>query len=171
MKSIFALFLGAILVTNINAAAADPTLHYELVRLTTDIAAGADRHEWDRVRSAMTDEVTTDYTRLFGDEPVTQPADELVKGWANFLPGFETTQHMITNQAVKSVEGDRASAESDVLVTHRIGENFWVLGARYSYELRKVDSNWLVSSMSITPLWETGDRGLVQQAAERSAAE
>ncbi|MEO0979857.1 MAG: nuclear transport factor 2 family protein, partial [Pseudomonadota bacterium] len=64
-------------------AMADQT---EISRSITDIAAGADRHDWNRVRSAFADTVTSDYTSLWGGEPVTQPADELVAGWSGFLP-------------------------------------------------------------------------------------
>ncbi|MEM9741018.1 MAG: nuclear transport factor 2 family protein, partial [Pseudomonadota bacterium] len=56
-----------------------------ITRTLTDIAAGSDRHEWTRVRSAFADTVTTDYTGLWGGDLVTQPADELISGWAAFL--------------------------------------------------------------------------------------
>ena len=52
------------------AALADPA---EISRSITDIAAGADRHDWTRVRGAFAETVTTDYTSLWGGDPVTQP--------------------------------------------------------------------------------------------------
>lgn len=48
------------------AAVADQT---EITRTLTDIAAGADRHQWARVRDAFADTVTTDYTSLWGGDP------------------------------------------------------------------------------------------------------
>lgn len=133
----------------------------------TDIAAGADRHDWDRVRGAFSDTVTTDYTSLWGGKPVTQTADELVAGWANFLPGFDTTHHMVTNHAVTYTDASTARAEADFTATHRIGNELWVLGGRYSYKLKQTKGRWLVTDMKMTALWETGDRGLTAKAAER----
>ncbi|MEM1362789.1 MAG: nuclear transport factor 2 family protein [Pseudomonadota bacterium] len=149
------------------AAMADPT---DITRTITDIAAGADRHDWDRVEAAFADTVTTDYSSLWGGEPTAQPAAELVAGWAGFLPGFDVTHHMVTNHAVTGIEETEAQAEADFTATHRIGDGLWVLGGRYSYDLVYTGERWVVSSLTMTALWETGDRGLVSVASERAAA-
>ena len=141
----------------------------EISRSITDIAAGADRHDWDRVRSAFSETVTTDYTSLWGGDPVTQPADELVAGWSGFLPGFDNTHHMVTNHTITSLDDTKATAEADFTATHRIDDQLWTLGGRYSYELEQFNDRWLVTSMTMTALWETGDRGLVGTAGERAA--
>ncbi|WP_170330978.1 nuclear transport factor 2 family protein [Ruegeria arenilitoris] len=135
----------------------------------TDIAAGADRHDWTRVRTAFADTVTTDYTGLWGGDPVTQSADKLIASWAAFLPGFEITHHMVTNHTVTELANTAAKAEADFTATHRINDEFWVLGGRYSYDLVKDGADWKVTSVTMTPLWETGDRALVAQAGERAA--
>ena len=141
----------------------------EISRSITDIAAGADRHDWERVRSAFADTVTTDYSSLWGGDPVTQPADELVAGWSSFLPGFDVTHHMVANHAITSIDDATATAEADFTANHRINDQLWTLGGRYSYELEQSDERWLVTSMTMTALWETGDRGLVAMAGERAA--
>ncbi len=135
----------------------------------TDIAAGADRHDWTRVRSAFSDTVTTDYTSLWGGDPVTQSADELVAGWSAFLPGFDATHHMVTNHTVTSLSDKSATAQADFTATHRLDDALWVLGGRYDYELEKSDDRWLVTSMTMTAIWESGDRGLVALAGQRAA--
>ncbi|WP_170773753.1 nuclear transport factor 2 family protein [Ruegeria lacuscaerulensis] len=135
----------------------------------TDIAAGADRHDWARVRGAFSDTVTTDYTSLWGGDPVTQPADELVAGWSAFLPGFDATHHMVTNHTVTSLSDTSATAQADFTATHRLDDGLWVLGGRYDYELEKSDDRWVVTSMTITAIWESGDRGLVALAGQRAA--
>ena len=169
MKNPFPLVLASFLMTNPVAVAKPTTLHVEIVSTITNIAAGADRHDWGRVRSAMAEEITTDYTSLFGGAPVTQPADELVKSWAAFLPGFDSTHHMVTNHTVTSVGPGTATAEADFTATHRIDEALWVLGGRYRYRLRKSDTGWIVTSIGMEALWETGDRAtLVSQALKRA---
>ena len=165
-RSLFATLTAATLLAG--AATADPT---EISRTITDIAAGADRHDWPRVRAAFSDTVTTDYSSLWGGDPVTQPADDLVAGWAGFLPGFEVTHHMVTNHSVTSETETSATAEADFTATHRIDDVLWVLGGRYSYALEKSKGRWVVTAMTMTALWETGDRGLVARASERAASQ
>ena len=104
-----------------------------------------------------------------GGEHATQSANDLVKAWSGFLPGFEMTHHMVTNHTIKSINGDKAEAEADFTATHRIADDFWTLGGRYSYELQRSDGRWLVSHLKMTALWETGDRALVGKAGERAA--
>ncbi len=140
----------------------------EITRSITDIAAGADRHDWPRVRAAFADTVTVDYTSLWGGEPATLPADELIAQWSGFLPGFEITHHMVTNQTVTALDETTASAEADFTATHRIDDALWVLGGRYDYALERAGDRWVVSALTMTALWETGDRDLVAQAAERA---
>ncbi|MEM1006587.1 MAG: nuclear transport factor 2 family protein [Pseudomonadota bacterium] len=139
-------------------------------RSITDIAAGADRHDWDRVRGAFAETVTTDYTSLWGGDPTTQSASDLIAAWSGFLPGFDSTHHMVTNEAIIALDGNRATAEADFTATHRIDDALWTLGGRYTYQLQQDGDRWLVTSLTMTALWETGDRALVGVAAERAAS-
>ena len=164
MKHTFAKTLAVATLIG-GSAMADPA---EITRSITDIAAGADRGDWDRVRGAFAETVTADYTSLWGGDPATQPADELVATWSNFLPGFDNTHHMVTNHTISPISETSAIAEADFTATHRIEDELWTLGGRYTYELEQFGDRWLVTSMTMTALWETGDRGLVGVAAERA---
>lgn len=144
--------------------------HTAIIQTLTDVAAGADRHDWNRVRAAFAETVTTDYTSLWGGAPVTQSAEDLVSGWAAFLPGFDITHHMVTNHTITETADGRAAAEADFTATHRIDDDLWVLGGRYSYALTQTEHRWVVTSLTMTALWETGDRGLVAAAGARAAA-
>lgn len=159
--------LAAATLVSGGAAFADPAAISQVI---TDIAAGADRHDWPRVRAAFADTVTTDYSSLWGGAPVTQPADDLVADWAAFLPGFDITHHMVTNHTITRLNESSAQAEADFTATHRIDDGLWVLGGRYSYELTKSGPRWQVTSMTMTALWETGARDLVATAGKRAAA-
>ncbi|MDK4717297.1 nuclear transport factor 2 family protein [Rhizobium sp. CNPSo 4039] len=138
-----------------------------IIDVITDIAAGADRHQWDRVRSAFADEVVLDYTSLWGGEPSTLSGDEVVASWSGFLPGFDRTLHLVTNHTIVANEDDRAIAEADFQATHRIGNAMWQLMGHYRYELSRVGGTWKVTSLTMTYTHETGDRGLVEQAGRR----
>ncbi|MEM8795266.1 MAG: nuclear transport factor 2 family protein [Pseudomonadota bacterium] len=167
MKHVFLTSLAATLMFG-GVALANPA---EITRSITDIAAGADRHDWKRVEDAFAETVTTDYTSLFGGAAVTQPSKELVAGWASFLPGFDITQHIVTNHSVKMVDDNNAFAEADFIATHRIDGDLWTLGGRYAYELEPSGDRWVVTSMTMTALWETGDRGLIARAGERAQSD
>ena len=162
-KLITVLFAFSLFVGN---AFADSS---QISRSITDIAAGADRHDWNRVQSAFSENVTTDYTSLWGGEPVNQPVDQLVQAWSSFLPGFDSTHHMVTNHSVTSINENSATAEADFIATHRIDDRLWTLGGRYSYHLKQSGDRWLVTSLTMTALWETGDRALVSLAGQRVA--
>ncbi|MEO0945815.1 MAG: nuclear transport factor 2 family protein [Pseudomonadota bacterium] len=165
LRKLVASISSAVLIAG--SAMADQT---GISQTLTDIAAGADRHDWVRVRDAFADNVTVDYTSLWGGEPVSQPADELVASWAGFLPGFDSTHHMVTNHTISLHSQTGAIAEADFTATHRLDDDLWVLGGRYSYVLEKTGDRWVVTSLKMTALWEKGDRGIVVQAGERAAA-
>ena len=134
----------------------------------TSIAAGADRHEWERVRLAFADQVKLDYTSLWGGEAAMVEADAIIAQWSSLLPGFETTHHLVTNHAIKDFSGDFALVEADFQATHKIGDKFWTLLGRYTYEMSKTEGRWKVSAMRMDWTNEFGDRGLVAIAAERA---
>jgi hypothetical protein len=140
-----------------------------IIDAITDIAAGADRHQWDRVRGAFAETVTLDYTSLWGGEPATQSGEAVVAQWSGFLPGFEQTLHLVTNHAIIESTEATVTAEADFQAVHRIGQDMWVLMGHYRYDLIKVGGAWKVSRLVMTPTHETGDRGLVERAAERAA--
>lgn len=140
-----------------------------IIGTITDIAAGADRHQWDRVRRAFADEVTLDYTSLWGGKPTTQAAGDIIRQWSGFLPGFDETLHLVTNPTITSLESAKATAEADFQATHRIGSDLWVLTGHYRYELVKINGAWKVSALTMTARQENGDRGLAGRAAERAA--
>jgi hypothetical protein len=140
-----------------------------IIDTITDIAAGADRQQWDRVRGAFANSVTLDYTSLWGGEPTVRRAEEIVAQWSGFLPGFDETLHLVTNHAIVGSTGSTAIAEADFQAIHRIDRDMWVLMGHYRYDLAKVEGIWKVSRMVMTYTHETGDRSLVEKAAARAA--
>lgn len=126
-----------------------------------------DSRNWDAVRAAFAERVTTDYTSLFGGEPQTQPADSVVGGWANFLPGFDATQHL-AGPLVVDVEGDTAQARCAVTGTHRIGDAFWTVGGHYQIRLVKENGEWHITHLTLDTAYQDGDRSLPEKAANRS---
>jgi len=103
-----------------------------------------DTRDWPAVRAAFADTVTTDYTSLFGGGPQRQPADSLVDGWADFLPGFDATQHL-AGPLVVTVDGDTARARCAVTATHRIDDALWTVAGHYQVRLANTNGKTSLS--------------------------
>ncbi|MER8422387.1 nuclear transport factor 2 family protein [Mesorhizobium sp. M0142] len=130
----------------------------------------ADLREWNRVRSYLAARVTTDYTSLFGGEVTTSGRDSLIAQWQALLPGFDATQHLITNVIVEGAD-KHAVARSHVRATHWIGSRFWTVGGSYLHRLVRTSEGWRVKAISIRRLYEEGDRAVLAAAADRVKAE
>jgi hypothetical protein len=104
--------------------------HAAIMNVFIGMLHAIDAQDWNAVRAAFADSVTTDYTSLFGGEVETPSADALVDGWAAFLPGFDATQHL-AGPLVVQVDGDTASARCAVTATHRIDSARWIVGGHY----------------------------------------
>ncbi|MES0028046.1 MULTISPECIES: nuclear transport factor 2 family protein [unclassified Mesorhizobium] len=130
----------------------------------------ADLREWDRVRSYFAARVTTDYTSLFGGEVTTSGRDALIAQWQGLLPGFDATQHLITNITVEGA-GNDAVARSHVRAAHWIDGRFWTVGGSYLHRLVRTPEGWRVKAISIRRLYEEGDRAVLAAAAGRVKAE
>jgi hypothetical protein len=53
-----------------------------------------DARDWATLRASFADVVRVDYTSLWGGEPATVAADDLVADWRPFALGFSATQHL-----------------------------------------------------------------------------
>ncbi|WP_126976156.1 nuclear transport factor 2 family protein [Frigidibacter oleivorans] len=143
---------------------------FAMIDAVTAIAAGADRHDWHRVLTAFDEVVTLDYTSLWGGEPTTQNAEEVVTQWRAFLPGFDQTLHLVANHTVMAFDGRSAVMEADFQASHRIGAEQWVISGHYEYGLVKSDGRWRVSSLKMQWTHEFGDRELTRRAGQRAAS-
>ena len=128
----------------------------------------ADSGQYDRLQQLFTDEVTVDYTSLFPGEVQNISREELMTQWQSTLPGFDATQHMITNHRI-TVDGDKATAMAYVRATHRLGDEMWIVGGYYVDELVRTDEGWKLQAIQYNALYEEGDRSLVEQAAAKVA--
>ena len=75
------LIAAALVMLSGQIAMADQTA---ITNTLTDIAAGADRHDWARVQNAFAETVTADYTSLWGGTPAIT--------WSPTTPSQASTQ-------------------------------------------------------------------------------
>ena len=77
--------------------------------MVNSVGTLADLGEYSQLEQLFTKEVTVDYTSLFPGEVQNIPREQLMTQWQSVLPGFDATQHMITNHQI-TVDGNEAKA-------------------------------------------------------------
>lgn len=136
----------------------------------------ADQNDWDRVAEQFDpDGVTLDYRSYANASAGTQAAPapqtprSVVEAWQGVLPGYDYTQHLIANHQVE-IDGDAATARSNVQATHVLDGGSWVFLGDYTHSLRRTPAGWKIDGMTANLRAELGDPGLPARAAARVAA-
>jgi hypothetical protein len=132
--------------------------------LVARIAHTIDTRRWADLRDLYGDEVTTDYTSLFGGEVQRQAADALIAGWRAMLGSLDATQHLVGPIDVR-LEGDRATAECHVRGYHvrrgAPGGDVWVVAGQWVIGAVERSGRWRVTTMILRTFYETGSRGVL----------
>jgi len=154
----------------------DPTAisNEQLVRaVVARIANTIDTRRWAELRALFADEVTTDYTSLFGGEPQTQSGDALIAMWRQILSPLDATQHL-TGAIDVHWRGAVAIAECNVRGYHisarTAGGSEWMVAGQWIIELTQSGGSesgaqWQVTRMTLRTFYQTGNRNLLTEAA------
>ncbi|WP_163508179.1 nuclear transport factor 2 family protein [Fodinicola acaciae] len=126
----------------------------------TRLLHAIDSVDWPTVRACFTDKVHIDYTSLFGGEPETLAADELVERWRGLLPGFDATQHL-TGPVLVDADG---RLDTHVRSFHVLDGDIWAVHGHYSGQLR----DGRIASLTLTLFYQEGNRSLPVTAGERA---
>lgn len=147
---------------------------FAILELTAAMGARVDARDWAALEALFAETVTVDYTSLWGGEPATMKAAELMAGWKGLVPGFTRTQHTI-GVAAMEIAGDRATANAPVIGHHFIddpapaGGRSWVVGGRYFWELERKPESWRIMKLTLGAAWQEGNLDLPKLAGERAA--
>jgi SnoaL-like domain len=136
--------------------------------LVVRIAHTIDTRRWDDLRALYDDEVTTDYTSLFGGEVQRQAGDALITGWRSLLGTLDATQHLAGPIDVR-LEGDRATAECHVRGYHvrrgAPGGDEWMVAGQWVIRAVERGGQWRVTAMALRAFYETGNRRVLEVGA------
>lgn len=133
-------------------------------------SALADQGAYQHLGRLFAPELVVDYTSLWGGEPATTTNVELMKQWAGFLPGFDTTFHELSNLDV-TVKGDSAVATVDFTASHWLGEKgFWSVSGSYEFKLNRAGENWVINSLKLNYKDEAGNRDVLGEAPKYAQA-
>jgi hypothetical protein len=130
-----------------------------------------DTRNWENLHEAMADEVTADYTELWGGEVKPQNRGALIEGWRHTLSGFQATQHLLGNEVVR-LNGATAQVQAYFQARHFLpnerGSNLWDVGGRYTVHFLKQEDRWLLTDLKLHLGWTDGNLNLFELAAQRT---
>lgn len=140
--------------------------------LILNYAWGIDTRNWALLRSIFADEIEMDFSSFNGTPASRIAADDWVAACRALLPGFDATQHLLTNFMIE-VEGDTATAvvymQAEHFIANSLGDNSHTLGGYYRHKLARDTDGWKIHATTLTILWSRGNRQVYELAAERAA--
>jgi SnoaL-like domain len=141
----------------------------EIIQAITAIFSGVDEHNWAKIENQMTSNVLLDYTTFIGGEPANLSPKQITESWAGFLPGFDKTNHQLSNFEI-TLNLDKAMATYTGKADHFIDNEVWTVEGTYESELKKINSNWLVSKLKFNFVSQSGNLDLPAKATQRMKA-
>jgi SnoaL-like domain len=169
-------------MTDIMADRADLTSEAAIRAVVARIANTIDTRRWTELRALFANEVTTDYTSLFGGDVMRQSGDDVIATWRRMLSPLDATQHL-TGAIDVQHRGSAAIAECNVRGYHicarAAGGSEWMVAGQWLIEMTESGGResggsephdrWLVTRMTLRTFYQTGNRGLLSEAAEPPA--
>jgi hypothetical protein len=142
----------------------------EIIKVVTAIFQGADGRNWQKVEKSFADKVLLDYTTLSGGEPATLAPQEITAAWKTLLPGFDSTEHNISDFKVEH-NGSDASLTNAVHALHYMQVDgkteSWIVDGYYSFQLKKTNGEWQVTAMKFIKENISGNLSLPEMASAR----
>lgn len=131
------------------------------------IALMADSHNFESLEKLYANPVKVDYTSLSGGQPETLNPKILISRWAEVLPGFDCTRHVISNIEV-DIKNNIAYVSADVVADHYLNTQFWQAKGTYDYEIQKFGESWKVTYHRFNLKEEVGSRDIFKIAIENA---
>ncbi|MBE7177756.1 MAG: nuclear transport factor 2 family protein [Mucilaginibacter polytrichastri] len=142
-------------------------MNKELIETTIrTLFHAVDARKWDEVKHCFADTVLVDFTSMNGGSPQRLTAEQIVKNWSVFLPGFDRTKHRVFDFHIK-IEGEKGSAHYSGVAEHFLDNAIWTVTAGYDAELIFRDGRWQIRLHKLNLESQSGNTGLPQKAAER----
>jgi hypothetical protein len=144
--------------------------HAAIVDAVYRLGLYADELRWDDLLTLLAEDVRLDYTSMVGGVAAVVKGTELISGWRSYLPGFDSTQHVIAGVIVDA-DGDDVAARAQLSATFRIDEQgvqrLWHVAGLYAFTLRRVGGAWRFVALTLKVAWDAGDPALRDVAAHR----
>lgn len=129
---------------------------------------GADARDWSLVEQSFAPEVRYDYTSMAGGEPLTLTPAAIIGMWKQFLPGFDKTEHRISDFKVTE-EGNTAAVQFKGHATHVIDQAVWIVEGTYETKLTRQADRWQLTFFKFNLQKMEGDLQLPALAQQRAS--
>jgi hypothetical protein len=150
-----------------------------LDELISGQALAVDQNDWQGYRRCLADgEVHFDFTdhtdRVVGGHiGVETSADRWVAKVKGVMPGFDGSQHLISN-LIHNVNEDTADSTCYVLADHflnnGIGDRSITMAGIYSIQSNRTTGGWKIRRWRLKVLWYRGNPHIYKLAQEKSRA-
>lgn len=144
----------------------------ELSELIYRYAFGIDTRDWELFRSIFADELHMDFSSYSGSPGTDMSGDDWVAGCRRMLPGFDATQHVLSN-FMYDISGDEATVtvymQAEHFIANQLGDASHTLGGYYVHRCRRGAAGWKIHATTLNVTWSRGNRHVYQLAAERVA--
>ncbi|SIO40571.1 nuclear transport factor 2 family protein [Halodesulfovibrio marinisediminis] len=134
-----------------------------LETLVESLGVLLDLRLFNTLETMLTDEVTVDYTSLFGGEPHTASPKDVIYRWKESLCGFDATRHKLENIRVE-LKGQEATVKADATAIYFLHEHIWEGKGKYVFGCRFTAEGWKVRSLQFDFKSEKGTRDILEQA-------
>lgn len=130
------------------------------------IFQGADERNWRKVADVMDNHVMLDYSSMSGSPASSLTPEQITSAWAAFLPGFDRTNHKLTDFKVQ-VKDNLASVTYSGTADHFYNEKVWTVEGSYTTQLKLTNDNWLVTAHTFHFKQQGGDTTLPAQVSKK----
>lgn len=145
----------------------------EIQDVVHQLVHGFDRRDWTNVHTLLADEVVSDYMAMLGGTAVTRTATEQVLFYRDHLDHLDATMHAATKLLI-DLDGDTATASVNMLTWLRretaTGGPMWSNGAAGEIRLKRSDSQWLISRITVQPTWAEGNQGVLDPTSRPTSS-
>lgn len=128
--------------------------------------AGADERNWSKAASVMDKVVLLDYSSMTGDPATLLSPEQITQAWAAFLPGFDRTNHVLSNFKVEH-NNENAIVYYTGKADHFLNGGVWTVEGEYETVLGYSAGQWLINKHKFNFQKQSGNTELPGKASKQ----
>jgi hypothetical protein len=140
----------------------------DIIEAATRLFWYIDIRDWDALAGVFAEQVTLDYTSIWGGQPTVATPTQIQGEWSTLLGAFDATQHLLGNHLV-TTDGDKAELTAVFQAVHLLANPFgsprWTLGGAYRITLERGARGWLIDAVTMTATWADGNKDILTLAS------
>jgi len=118
-------------------------------------ATSFDVKDWDGMQACFTEELFTDYSDLRGTPPQTISAADYVAARSKAQQNLKM-HHLVSNYEIDFSDPNTASCRASMMVWRKSETEDYTSHCVYTFQLKKLDDDWKISSIKQKVLWNDG---------------